>query len=351
MLDLATRCGDDAFEAMSRFLFGLTYHSLGEPQKADGYFEWVLARRVPGRWAELRALVGFDLLSHSLTFSAINNLALGRLDEALTRSARAVAVAQELGDHAGLASASAVGSLALFLLRNDPRSLQERAELCFRHCEKHGFAWWQHYAAAFLGWLTVVRGEPDEGIERVQSALAAWQATGMLLGSDGLGILLADACLEAVRKQRQGKDRVADSPRTGLLTEGLARIDALLAPESPGGQTYRAELHRMRGELLLACDGLAVADEALACFQMAVQLGREKGALAWELRAAMSIVRLRERQGAGCAVELAGVRACLRDLYDRFTEGFSFPDLQDAAALIDEAGCRASLNPASKAES
>ena len=196
-----------------------------------------------------------------------------------------------------------------------------------------------------------MRGEPDEGIERVQNAFAAWQATGMLLGSDGLGILLADACLEAVRKQRQGKDRVADSPRAGLLTEGLARIDALLAPESPGGQTYRAELHRMRGELLLARDGLAVADEALACFQMAVQLGREKGALAWELRAAMSIVRLRERQGAGCAVELAGLRACLRDLYDRFTEGFSFPDLQDAAALIDEAGCRASLNPASKAES
>ena len=270
MLDLATRCGDDTFEAMARFLFGLTYHSLGEPIKADGYFEWVLARHTPGRWAELRVLAGFDLLSHALTFSAINNLALGRLDEALARSARAVTAAQDLGDHAGLASASAVGSLALFLLRSDPRSLQERAELCFRHCEKHGFAWWQYYAAAFLGWLTVVRGEPDEGIERVQRAFAAWQATGMLLGSDGLGILLADACLEAVRKQRQGKDRVADSPRAGLLTEGLARIDAMLAPDSLCGQCYQAELYRMRGELLLARDGLAVAGESLACFERAL---------------------------------------------------------------------------------
>jgi len=41
----------------------------------------------------------------------------------------------------------------------------------------------------------------------------------------------------------------------------------------------------------------------------------------------------------------------LRETYERFTEGFDFPDLQDAAALIAEAGCRASLNPASKAES
>ena len=97
MLDLATRCRDDDFQAMARFVFGLSYHSLGEPQKADGDFEWILARHTPGRWAELRALVGFDLLSETLTFAAVNGLILGRLDEALARSARAVTAAQALG--------------------------------------------------------------------------------------------------------------------------------------------------------------------------------------------------------------------------------------------------------------
>ena len=341
MLDLATRCRDDAFEAMARLVFGLAYHSLGEPQKADGHFEWVLARHSAGRWAELRALVGFDLLSELLTFSAINKLALGYLDEALARSTRAVSAAQTLGDHVGLACALAVGSLTLFLLRSDPRTLQERAELGSRHCEKHGFAWWQYYAAVFLGWLIVMRGKPDEGIERVQSAFAGWQATGMLLGSDGLGIVLADACLEAAGRRREGKGLLTDSSRTELLTEGLAQIDAFLAPESPTGQCYRPELHRMRGELLLARDGLVAADEALACFERAMKLGREKGALAWELRAAMSLVRLRarvrgERPGEASAEELAEARACLRSIFARFTEGFDFLDLQDAAALI---GC------------
>ena len=205
MLDLATRCGDDAFEAFAHFYLGFIYHLLGEPRKADGYLEWVLARHTPGRWAELRALVGFDLLPHALTISAINKLSLGYPDEALARSARAVTTAQDLGDQYGLAFASAIGSMTLFLLRSDPRALQERSELCCRHCEKHGFAWWQYYAAAFLGWLIVMRGEPDAGIERMHSAMAAWQATGMLLGPDSLGIVLADVYLEAVRQAPGGK--------------------------------------------------------------------------------------------------------------------------------------------------
>ena len=334
MLDLATRCGDEAFEALAHFWFGFIYHFLGEPEKADGYLEWVLARHRPGRWAELRALVGLDLLPHSLTISAINKFSLGYPDEALARSARAVTTAQDLGDQSGLAFASAIGSMTLFLLRSDPQALQERAELCCRHCEKHGFAWWQYYAAAFLGWLIVMRGEPDEGIAAMHRAMAAWQATGMLLGSDSLGILLADATLEVVRPQPHEKDRLADNGRAGLLTEGLARIDTALAPDILCGQCYQAELHRMRGEPLLARDGLAAAGEALACFERALALGLEKGALAWELRVAMSIVRLRERQGARMHGGAGGGARGLRGVYARFTEGFSFPDLEEAAVSI-----------------
>lgn len=191
-----------------------------------------------------------------------------------------------------------------------------------------------------------MRGELDEGIERMRSAMAAWQATGMLLGPDSLGILLADAYLEVVRQQPEGKDLPADDGRAGLLTEGLARIDVVLAPDSVCGQCYQAELYRMRGELLLARDGLAAAGEALACFERAMACGREKGALAWELRAAMSIVRLRQRhhgprseaewEGQGYAQKLAEARACLHTIYGRFTEGFAFPDLQEAAVLMSD---------------
>jgi hypothetical protein len=54
------------------------------------------------------------------------------------------------------------------------------------------------------------------------------------------------------------------------------------------------------------------------------------------LRAAMSLVLLRERQGDACAAELAEARSYLRGVYSRFTEGFAFPDLVEAKALLAE---------------
>ena len=48
ILDLAVQCGDAAFEALAHFWFGFAYHLLGEPQQADGYLEWILARCTPG---------------------------------------------------------------------------------------------------------------------------------------------------------------------------------------------------------------------------------------------------------------------------------------------------------------
>jgi len=43
-------------------------------------------------------------------------------------------------------------------------------------------------------------------------------------------------------------------------------------------------------------------------------------------------------QGDSRAAELAEARNCLAGVYGRFTEGFDFPDLKDAASLIDAAG-------------
>jgi hypothetical protein len=123
-----------------------------------------------------------------------------------------------------------------------------------------------------------------------------------------------------------------------LLAIGLAAVEPWIGRDVSCGQVYQAELHRLRGELLLARDGLAAAGEVLACFQQALQLGWEQGALACELRAAMSLVRLRQFQGEAYAAELAEARQCLAAVYGRFPEGFAFPDLQDAAALIGGAG-------------
>jgi hypothetical protein len=188
----------------------------------------------------------------------------------------------------------------------------------------------------------------------MRSTIAGWQAKGMVVGTDDLSAVLADGCLAAaLREWAVGRPDVAGdgAPPAGSVAIGLAAIEPFLGPEVSCGQSFQAERLRMRGELLLARDGLAAAEEARACFEQALQLAQLQGALAWELRVAMSIVRLRKRQGEGRPAELAEARNCLAEVYGRFTEGFDFPDLRDAARLLGEAGCRAVHNPASKAES
>jgi predicted ATPase len=89
-------------------------------------------------------------------------------------------------------------------------------------------------------------------------------------------------------------------------------------------------LYRLKVALLLQLPILD-AHQAEACFQQALDVARSQQAKALELRAAMSLSRLWQRQGSWDA-------ACtlLAPIYGWFTEGFNTPDLQEAMALLTE---------------
>jgi len=332
MFDLATEEGQEGLAAQAYWWSGFAHYFRGDVSRAESSFDWIFARLRPGGWAEVRAAVGYDITVHALTFSGINQWLLGSPEQAWRRNTQAVTRALELGDLYAQPFAFACGCTTLFLLRGDTAALQEQAELCQRVCAEQGLAPWRHFAEVFLGWLAVMRGEEVAGIERMQLAIAAWQDAGMVVGTDALAVVLADGCLAAAK----GRLESDDEQRARLLAIGLAAVECWIGLEVPCGQANQAELHRLRGELLLARDGLAAAEEALGCFERAHALGREKGTLGWELRAAMSLVRLREHLGEANAAELAEARQCLREVYGRFKEGFAFPDLRDAAALIGD---------------
>jgi predicted ATPase len=108
------------------------------------------------------------------------------------------------------------------------------------------------------------------------------------------------------------------------LAESLTRMD------TTGYRHYAAEAYRVKGELLLR-QAAPDASQAAACFQHALTIARRQQAKSWELRAAMSLSRLWQRQG-----QRAAARALLAPIYDWFTEGFGTPDLQDVRALLQE---------------
>jgi predicted ATPase len=93
---------------------------------------------------------------------------------------------------------------------------------------------------------------------------------------------------------------------------------------------WEAEVCRLKGELLLRLP-LPDIPQAIACLHQAFAVARRQQAKALELRAALSLSRLWQRQG-----KRKEARQVLAEVYGWFTEGFDSSDLQEAKALLGE---------------
>jgi predicted ATPase len=95
-----------------------------------------------------------------------------------------------------------------------------------------------------------------------------------------------------------------------------------------GERYWEAELYRLKGELLLR--RASPTEEVEAWFRQALTVAQHQHAKSLELRAAMSLARLWERQG-----KRATAHELLAPIYGWFTEGFDTADLQEAKALLE----------------
>ena len=138
--------------------------------------------------------------------------------------------------------------------------------------KEHGFAHWHATATLLHGWAVASRGALEEGLAAMRQGLAAKQATGSRLKVPYYLGLMADLLGRAGR----GGEGLA------LLDEALARVEA------SGERWFEAELHRLRGDLLLQSNPNQ-PEPAAACFAAAVQVARTQGAAWWEARATSSL--------------------------------------------------------------
>jgi hypothetical protein len=104
-----------------------------------------------------------------------------------------------------------------------------------------------------------------------------------------------------------------------VLSEAFAEADRT------GGRQYQAELHRLKGELLLTQDATVTETS----FRQAIKVARNQGARSWELRAVTSLSRLHHLQG-----NTERARNVLAETVNWFAESFDTPDLQEAEALL-----------------
>jgi predicted ATPase len=111
----------------------------------------------------------------------------------------------------------------------------------------------------------------------------------------------------------------------GLLDE------ALHIAETTNARFFEAELHRLRGTVLLS---LGKKGEAEAALRRALTVAQQQQARWWELRAATSLAQHLRDEGKN-----AEARSVLKPVFDWFAEGFDTPDLKHAKALLDQLSC------------
>ncbi len=256
-------------------------------------------------WAKIRVLSCRTYAAWALWFLGYPEQALARLHEAL-------ALAHELSHPYSLAFARCLAAFVLQFRRDVP-AVHEQAEAAVALSTAQGFPHWAAVGTSLRGWALAMQGQGEEGMAQVRQGIAAWRATGAALLVPYFCTLLAEV-----------------SDHLGHTEDGLqALAEAHTLVEQHEERWWEAEVYRLRGVLLLQQPGTSQA-EAETWLQRALDVARRQQAKSLELRAAMSLARLWQRQGKRTeAYEL------LAPVYNWFTEGFDTADLQEAKTLLD----------------
>jgi predicted ATPase len=246
-------------------------------------------------------------------FGALCLWLLGYPDQARQWSEAALTHAQRLL-HAFTLAQALLFSAVLYQLRREAAVAQERAEAQRALCTEHGFAYYLAWGTVLRGSALAAQGQWAEGIAQIREGLAAWRAIGARMPGSWLLALLAEACGMA-----------------GQVEEGLRVLsEAMEAMQTAEERVYEAEVYRLKGELLLQQSAVPQG-EAEESLQQALEIARRQQAKSLELRAAMSLSRLWQRQG-----KRTDARQLLAEVYGWFTEGFDTADLQEAKMLLEQ---------------
>ena len=314
LLTLAQCRQDTALLCVGHFALGAALYCLGAFTPAREHLEQSMALDDPQQDRAHPFLFGMDLGVFCRSWASHALWHLGYPDQALTVSHTALARACELSHPFSLALALNYAAI-LHQFRREAHATHERAAAAMVLCREHGFAYYLAWGPILQGWALADQGQGKEGIAQVHGGLAAFRATGGEVRLPYYLTLLAEACGKA-----------------GQAAAGLTSVaEALVQAEAKREGWWEADLHRLKGELLLQVEGKQEVLAAEESLRQALTVACRQQAKSLELRAAVSLSRLWQQQG-----KRAEAYDLLAPIYSWFTEGFDTADLQDAKALLLE---------------
>jgi predicted ATPase len=310
---LAQRGPDEALRVHAHMGLGHTLFSLGEFGRVRDHVEQGMTFYDPQQSRSYTVSQGKGAGVNSLTLLAWSLWYLGYPTQALTRLQEALDLAQRIA-HPPSWEYALTSAFVVYQLRAEVSEARAHVERALAVSREYGFALREALGTIFLGWALVMQEHAATGLPQLIHGIAAYRATDAEAGRHYWLGMLAEAYGKA-----------------GQINAGLTALtEALAAVEKNGECYYEAELYRLKGVLLLE-QTIPDACQAEACFQQALAIARRQQARSLELRAALSLSRLWQRQG-----KRAAAYDVLATVYGWFTEGFDTPDLQNAKTLLED---------------
>jgi class 3 adenylate cyclase/predicted ATPase len=292
-------------------IMGSVLHT-GAFAEGRAHLDRAIAMYDPARHRSLATRFGQDIRVAALSYRSWALWILGYPEAAQQDARRAIEEAREIGQAATLMYAL-LHALLIHIQSGDHAAANAEADELVALANEKGALFWQVQGMFMQGCALAAVGRAEHAVQMITAGTSSWRSAGSTFWMPFHLSYLAKAY--AVLGQFEPAWRCLD--------------EAMTAAETSRERWYEAEVYRVAGEieLLAPTSDLAKAAEH---FERALAIARAQQAKSWELRAAISLARLRCQEG-----KRQQARDCLAPLYDWFTEGLDTLDLREAKALLD----------------
>jgi class 3 adenylate cyclase/predicted ATPase len=290
---------------------GLTCWFQGDYLGARTHLEQALATYDNDRDRNLDSRFGYNPGVQAMLWLAAVLQVLGDSAQSVDLFQRALSLALQNGNIPTLATAHFTSCQFAMIARNHPLAA-EHAEALIKLAREHAMPLWLARGTFGLGWARWWTGQP-EGETGMREGLALLADMGVRLFEPFFGALLAEV---------EGK--------LGRVEAALKTLDRELAlVEQTGERWFEAEMHRLRGELLMRIPQSDFAS-AQSAFSRAVEIARRQQTRMFELRAALALARLDQAAG-----RRETARKLLVSVLADMREGPKIPEVNEAKYLLE----------------
>jgi predicted ATPase len=289
---------------------GITHLFAGEFVEAASELEHALALFQSGRDDDLGVRFPPDPGAAAMIYLAFTSWALGEFKKAASLVERTRARIEELPHATTLAHATALTAF-FALMRNDRSQARASVPELARIVRDHELPLFRTIAEFLVGWADVDGGELASGLDAMRIGVESLRKQNAAVFDGIIKIALAKA-----------------EARGGDYQRALAVLDEALArSERTDHRTFECELHRARGELLVADHprSLLPAEDA---FKSAIAAAKGQDARGHQLLASFALAEFYQATGRP-----ADARAILTPALEGFAPTPEIPEIAQAQAL------------------